>query len=504
MKRLAAIDIGTNSVRLVVAQPERGGGYRLIDDEKSQVRLGEGLGATGALSEAAMDRTVEALGRMLEIARGLEADRVRAVATAAVRIASNGEAFVARLRDELGVRVEVISAFEEGRLAFLGAAANFDLAGRMAVVDIGGGSVEIVRSTGTQIEDITSLPLGVVALAELLPTDEDPPSRASLKRLRRHIRASLRGAFGARPHAIAGAIGSGGTVTTLGSIVAAWTGDETGSVQGMELTQADVVHIFAWLRGLTLEQRRHVPGLPEYRADIIVPGALLVREVLRHLGTNTLLVNGKGLREGLVLDTIRQETGAANRPPDTRKAVLAFAKRCRFDQAHSLHVAALALSLFDQMADPSLDERHRRMLETAAILHDVGYFIGYDKHHRHSGHLITHADLPGLSPRDIALVAAVARYHRGALPKLRHDEYARLVPEDRDAAARLGGILRLADGLDRGRAQRVIAVGLEQHDGTVTLIPEGEGDLRVEVYGAREKADLFESAFGVTLRIGAP
>lgn len=499
MRRIAAIDVGTNSVRLLVVETARTG-FRIVDEEKAQVRLGEGLGSTGELAEEAQSRTIEALARMLTIARDLGAEAVRGVATHAVRDARNGDAFVERVERETGFALEVLSAAEEGRLAFLGASANFALPGRTAVVDVGGGSVEIVRATDGEIEAISSLPLGAVVLSEMLPTGEDPPSPRSLRALRRHVRRTLEAEFGARPDAAALVVGSGGTVTSLGAVVAAQREEDFASVHGREIAAADIVHAHAFLRSLRLEDRRHVPGLPPYRADIILGGTLLLREVMRLLRSNRLLVNTKGLREGLIIDTLAR-AGRPTAPADERAALLAFARRCRADRRHAEHVARLAAAILAQAGPPHPATGDARLLEAAALLHDVGYFIAYRSHHKHSCHLIAHADLPGFTPREVALIATIARYHRGALPKLEHEEFARLAPEDRETVMRLGGVLKLADGLDRGRAQRVGSVTLRRDDRTATLTLGGEADLHVEVYGAREKGNLFEKAYGVTLEL---
>lgn len=501
MKRLAAIDVGTNSVRLIVAETTRGG-FTVLDEEKAQVRLGEGLGATGELSEDAQARTIEALARMTAIAKGRGSDTIRAVATHAVRAASNGREFAARVERELSLPLEIISAEDEGRLAFLAAAAHIDLAGRTAIVDIGGGSVEVVRATDGQIERVTSLPLGVVTLSEMTPAGEDPPSRGSLLRVRDHVRRTLTSEFGSRPDPVTLVAGSGGTVTSLAAMVAAQLGEDYASVQGRAIAAADIVHTLAHVRELPLEARRRIPGLPPYRADIIVAGILLLREIMRLLGANRLIVNEKGLREGLVLDAIARG-GRAAPVADEREGLWAFARRCRADQRHARHVATLALSLFDQLADGSLGPGHRRLLEAAAILHDVGYFIAYRRHHRHSCHLISHAELPGFSPREVAVIAAIARYHRGAMPKPRHDEYARLSPEDRETVLKLGGLLRLADGLDRGRAQRVESVTLTREADTVRIVLAAAEEPNVELYGAVQKGDLFRRAFGLGLDVAS-
>jgi exopolyphosphatase/guanosine-5'-triphosphate,3'-diphosphate pyrophosphatase len=274
------------------------------------------------------------------------------------------------------------------------------------------------------------------------------------------------------------------------------------TVHGAELTEAQVVQQLSGLRRMSVEERRLVPGLPEHRADIIVGGALVVSEVMRLFGANILRVNAKGLREALLLDTIQKATARKPRAADRMRGVLEFARKTRYEKEHALHVAVLALSLFDQLAEPlGLDVHDRQLLEAAAVLHDVGYFIDYDRHHKHSYHLITHATLPGFSPRDVQIVASTARYHRGAFPERKHEAMRRLSPEDRVRTERLAAVLRLADGLDRSRTQAVRGVRVDATDDAVTLTLEGHAPLDVEVYGAQTKGVLFEKVFCVDLRV---
>ncbi len=497
MTRLAVIDVGSNSVRFIVTSVDEDGHHRTIDDERAQTRLGEGLATTGALSHEAMDRTAEALSRMLRIAANHQVDRVRAVATAAVRRASNGEGFVERMHRELGLDIEVLSAHEEGRLVFLGVAHNFELDGRVAALDIGGGSIEFVRGAGREIESIASLPEGVVTLKERLA--EDPPSRRELKTLRKHVRTMLSDAV-PDTSPVSALVGSGGTVTSLGAMSCAVRGIKYENLQGLEVPLSDVVHFTSLLRDRSLEARMKVPGLPKYRADIILPGLVVVREAMELLGSNHIVVNTKGIREGIILDTLapsRQKVSARDR----RRAALQFAERLQFESKHSRHVANTAVSIWEQ-TDPSTRvlTNERQLLEIAGILHDVGYFIAYERHHMHSEHLIRHADLPGLTPRELRLVAAIARYHRGALPKRKHESYGDLTEEDREVVRRLAGILRLADGLDRGRMQRVKSVVLDWDDGSCLLKLQGT-DLSVEAHGGLDKGLLFEKAYHTRLSI---
>jgi exopolyphosphatase/guanosine-5'-triphosphate,3'-diphosphate pyrophosphatase len=260
------------------------------------------------------------------------------------------------------------------------------------------------------------------------------------------------------------------------------------------------VHFTTLLRDSTLDARMKVPGLPKYRADIILPGLVIVREMMELVGSNHIVVNTKGIREGIIIDTISPSPEKVT-ARDRRKAALEFGERLHYETKHSRHVAKLAVSMWEQ-TDPSTRvlRNERQLLEIAGILHDIGYSIAYERHHKHSQHLIRHADLPGLTPRERRIVAAIARYHRGALPKRKHEGYGDLVEEDREVVRRLAGILRLADGLDRGRMQRVKSVVLDNGDGTCLAKLEG-AELGVETHGGLDKGDLFEKAYHVRLSI---
>lgn len=501
MRRLAAIDIGSNSVRMLVADVRAEGGYRLLTEERAQTRLATGMVGTGRLNDERADQTVEALARMVEIAHNYKVDSIRAVATAAVRDAGNGPEFLDRVERATGVRIELASAGDEARLTFLGARANFELRGRTVVLDIGGGSVEIVRAVGDAIESDRSLPLGAVRLTEQFDKG-DPLSDKSFKRMRRYVRRMLAAEFGEDPPAAQVVVGSGGSVTALAGMAARVEKWSYLTVHGAELTQAQVAQQLSMVRRMSLEERKSIPGLPEHRADIIVAGALVVAEVMRLFDANTLVVNAKGLREALVLDTIERANATPPRKADRLGGVMEFARRTRYERDHALHVATLALSLFDQLAEPlGLDPNERQLLEAAAILHDVGYFIGYEDHHKHTYHLITHADLPGFSPREVLVVASTARYHRGALPARKHEAMRRLTPEDRVRTERLAAILRLADGMDRSRISLVRAVRATVTDDRVDIMLIADDPIDVEVYGARQKGSLFERVFGMELAV---
>jgi exopolyphosphatase / guanosine-5'-triphosphate,3'-diphosphate pyrophosphatase len=495
VRLLQAIDIGTNSVRSIIVEVPVGGAHRIIDDEKEMTRLGSGLDATGQLDSAAVERTISALMAMMDIGRNLGVTEVRAIATEAVRRASNGAELVARLHDEAGLDVEIVSAQEEGRLVWLSAAALAKDMPASVVVDIGGGSVEIVQAVGEEPVSIVSMPLGARVMTEHFLA-EDPPSDGSFKKLKRAVRHSLRDCVAPLQHGIPAIIGSGGAITAIAGLVAGMRGRRYESLQGVQIERPEIMQLLGNLSHSTAEQRLAMPGMSAERVDIILAGTLVLAEILKRFGASSVLVNARGIREGIVIDALAID-GAIDATPDHMESVRDFGRRYRYDREHAEHVTQLALSIHDQLVDAlHLDPSKRRLLESAAMLHDVGYYIAYDRHHRHSYHLILHSGLPGLTRREITMVAAIARYHTKALPKRSHESWAAIEPADRAAVRELAAILRIADGLDRGRGARVSRVRAHD-DGAVTRFEiSGDADLHAELYGVGKKRDLFEETFG--------
>jgi exopolyphosphatase / guanosine-5'-triphosphate,3'-diphosphate pyrophosphatase len=504
--RLAAIDIGTNSIRCVVAEVTGDGSYRVLDEEREMTRLGHDLFHRGRLAAEPMERSHAALAKMKAIADGYQVAELRAVATSAVREATNGRAFCREVRRRCGLQIEVISPEEEAQLALQSALQNSDLAGRsVAVVDIGGGSMEVVLAAGAVVDQLYTLPLGSVRLTEAYGSGE-AMGRRKWKRLRRAIDRVLDERIGDPPFSPEVIIGSGGTFTNLADIVKAEREGSEGTTEGYALTRADVVHLVHRLRGTPLEMRRAVPGLNPLRADIIVAGAAAVARLARRLGTQQIVVNPGGLRRGLLLSMIAERSsplaGDPIRSKDRFEPVRAFARKCQSGTRHCEHVAHLAAQLFDGLRGPyELPPESREILIAAGLLHDVGYLINHEQHHKHAYHLIQHADLQGWTAREVELVANVARYHRKASPKRRHPNFARLERPDRGLVRRLAAILRVADGLDRTHTQRVSAVGVEVGRGRARLVLRADTDPQVERWDTERKAGLFAKVFGVTLTL---
>ena len=500
--RLAAIDIGTNSIRLIVAEPLRGGNYRILDEEKESTRLGEHLGQTGRLDPAAIEKSLSALRRMKQIAEGFQITELKTIATCAVREADNGEEFCRRAKDELGVEIEIIGAEQEALLAFSSVLRAFDLTGKhAAVVDIGGGSTEIVLAFGNLVEAVYTTQLGAVRLSEAFPNTASAEGFAELvdaidRQLRKHTKNPV-----FVPHLL---FGSGGTFTSLAAMVMAAKGQNGMPVRGYQVSRADVRHLLERLRRMPLKLRAGVAGLSPDRADIIVAGLAIIDRTMNRFEVNSVQIHNRGVRDGLLLTMIDRSLGAsAEKPRDRDAALERLAASCGCEMPHSRHVARLAGSIFAQLAEHyRLHPDDQPLLEAAAKLQDVGYLINYDQHHKHSYHLILHSRLEGFQPNELELIANVARYHRGAAPKRKHANFRQLSASDQNRVRQMAAILRVAGGLDRSNTRQVTDVTVQfdkSHEITLKLASAQHPE--VDIWGARKRGKLFEKVFNSGLSI---
>ncbi len=501
--RLAAIDIGSNSIRLVVAEALQKGRYRILDEERESTRLGRCLASTGRLDPQSIHASLAALRRFQSIAQGLGVERLRAIATCAVREAKNGADFCELAKAQLQLPIEVISAEQEARLAFHSARRRIDLTGKNTLLaDIGGGSTEMVLASGELIEAIYTTDLGAVRLSETFGGGQAMAGH-DYRRLRKSIDHSLRKATVKPVAPIHLLIGSGGTFTNLASMVMASKKRSQLPTAGYQVSRAEVRHLIDRLRKMSAKERREVPGLNPDRADIIVPGLAIVDRILRRFHVNVLQVHAYGVRDGLLLSMIEkmQGTGRAG-PPDSMEAIERFAAACHVELCHARHVAHLAKELYEGLAGRfDLPVGDIRLLDAAARLQDVGYLISYQGHHKHSYHLILHSHLETFQPDELAVIANVARYHRGTEPKNKHAHFRRLDATDQGRVRRLAAILRLAGGLDRNHNQTVKAVRVECTKKQVDLRAIATVFPEVNLWAARRRAGLFEKTFGVEVTV---
>ncbi|MEO5901898.1 MAG: Ppx/GppA phosphatase family protein [Ilumatobacteraceae bacterium] len=493
---LAALDIGTNSFHLVVARV-RGEHFEVVAREKETVRLGHGGGDMKVLAPEAIDRGVAALQRMQRVATANGAT-IRAVATSAVREAQNAAEFVSRASAEAGIEIEVISGLEEARLIHLGVLQSvpvFDA--RLLLVDIGGGSTEVLLGQRGQTIAARSFKLGAVRLTDRFFPGGDV-TRATVAACHDFVRSTLatferevnEGGFDV-------AVASSGTGETIARMVGATRGEpQARTYNGFEFTAAELDAVVALLTGRpTAAARRNLPGLDASRADIGVAGALVLQAVAETFRIARFTFSEGALREGVLLDTVaRFQGGALHHLRDvSRQSIRALAERCDEDVAHSAHVAALALQLFDgtQLLH-GLGPEAREYLEAGALLANVGLVIAHSKHHLHAYYVIRNCELTGLTDHEIEIIALIARYHRKSAPKPTHLEFSRLRPADQQLVRVLAGLLRVAIGLDRSHDGRVAS--LRAHVRGRTLVIEaragGRADLELELYTANDRSGL--------------
>jgi len=506
--RIAAIDIGTNSIHMIVVQIRPDLSFEVIDREKEMVRLGAGGLDGRALTPEAVHAGLQVLSKFHRLAESHRVEEVIAVATSATREAENGTEFLKAVTDQTGIRPRVISGTEEARLihsaAVYGVSVPRDVA---VVVDIGGGSVEITRGSGQAVELGRSLKLGVIRLTERF-VKSDPLEPRDERKLVRHIQNESSKYLDQIARAgFDRVIGTSGTILSLGSVAAASDGRPAGgSLRNRRIPAKQIRRVRKELVSLSLEKRLRVQGLEPRRADLAVAGAVLLDEILRRLGADEITLCDLSLREGLVLDYIarhRKEIAQADRYPDVRRrSVIELAERCNYWPEHAQQVSRLAVTLFDQTrAIHGLTDHEREWLEYAATLHDIGVHISYERHHKHSYYLIKNGDLRGFEPEEIDIIALVARYHRQGVPKRRHEGFHDLPRRQRGIVRTLASLLRLAESLDRSHQQSITGLALHDRGDDDLLQLRTTGDAELELWAAARSAGPFERLMGKPLRI---
>jgi exopolyphosphatase/guanosine-5'-triphosphate,3'-diphosphate pyrophosphatase len=506
--RLAVIDLGSNSFRLVVFESGEGW-WRRTDEIYEPVRIGQGLMATGRLGEEPIERALATLDVFAHFCRagGLTASEVDAVATSAIRDADNAPAFLERARERFPFSVRVLSREEEARYGYLAAVNSTTLADG-CVLDLGGGSMQLVGVAGRLERSSGSWPLGTVRMSERFLPPNGPAKRRQLSELRDHIRAELGSVVWLaeqRERAPVRLVGIGGTLRNLAAAAQRAAGLPSNGVQGMVIGVDALEELIERLAALPAAERADVPGIKPARADLILAGAVVVREALRAAGADSIETTEAGLREGVFFERLLAG-GDEHLFEDVRRAsVLNMAAQYRVDGAHTRHVAALALGMFDELARLGLhegDPRERELLWAASMLHDIGMSIDYDDHHKHSRYLILNGGLPGFAPVETAIIAQAARYHRKGMPSP-GPMSALFGPGDEERLDRCAALLRLAEDLERSRDQLVRDTDIDLDHGSVRLRLIAEGDPAVPRWAAGRERELFARAFHRELSVAA-
>jgi exopolyphosphatase/guanosine-5'-triphosphate,3'-diphosphate pyrophosphatase len=508
-ERLAVIDLGSNSFRLVVFMAERNW-WKRTDEIYEPVRIGAGLAASGRLGEEPIERALATLDVFAHFCRASELDErsIDAVATSAIRDAENAEAFLDRARERSGLPIRVLSRDAEARYGYIAAIDSTTLTDG-CVLDLGGGSLQLVRVSQRLAGDCGSWRLGAVRMTERFLPANGPAKRRQLEELREHVAGELGQAswLGAGKGAANGGrlVGIGGTVRNLAAAAQYAAGLPSNGVQGMVIGREALDELVGRLAALPAAQRSSVPGIKPARADVILAGAVVLQGVLQAGGFDGLEVTEAGLREGVFFERLLVDRD----PPlfdDVRRAsVMNLAARYQADGPHTRHVAALALGMFDSLAGLGLhdgEQRERELLWAASMLHDIGISVDYDDHHKHSRYLILNAGLPGFSPVEAAIVAQAVRYHRKGMPD--PGPLASLFGEgDLERLDRCAVLLRLAEDLERSRDQLVRRTTLSLLDGRVELRLLADGESAVPRWAASRESELFARAFHRDLAVAA-
>ena len=512
---LASIDIGTNSIHMAVVRIEpKLPAFSIVAREKETVRLGDRDLDTGNLKPELIERSIAALHRYQTIARGLAVDEIVAVATSATREAPNGREFIDRIHDELGLEVSIISGQEEARQIYLGVLSGMEFDRQPhAIVDIGGGSTELILGDGQEARSLSSTKVGAVRLTQEFVT-ADPIGDRQFEVLQAYIQGALdRPASELRaclqPDETLRLVGTSGTIEALANIIAIdETGHEPTNLNGFCFSRASLAKWVERLRRANRSERRAIPGMHERRADILLAGAMVLLTAMEKLGADEIALCERALREGTIVDWMLKrgliEDKLRYQSSVSERSIYKLAQKFRVDLTYSERVAEFTLQLFDRTrgALHEATDRDRELLWVAAMLHNCGVYINHASHHKHSYYLIRHGELLGYTESEIETIANLARYHRKSLPKKKHDAFNSLSDRQRDVVRRLSLLLRLAIALDRRHIGAIADLNCQCHRDRLQLLltpKDADDPCDLERWSINENKPLFEQELGVQL-----
>ena len=499
MPRYAAIDIGSNSIRMEAAEVTSGEPVRVLASDREVTRLGESVFRGGAVGEEALRASCSVLARMAATYRKLDVVGVRAVATSAIRDTRNQKDFVARASEAAGTPVEIISGREEARLIYLGVESVWPQDGkRVLILDIGGGSAEIIAAEEGRLREAFSVPLGAVRLKEAF-LEDDPPTALQLHQMHEYIHEKLDEPVAKLGHTgWERAIATSATASAMASAIGRVSRSKREEVDRVRVRNAQVRELYRKLAELSLAGRRKVTGIGPRRAEIIVPGAAVLLKFLEEFRLRSVSYSRAGVRDGIIADLAARNVGAelSRLSRDQRREVESMARRYGVSLEHARKVAEITSVLFTALQPlHALPPATGKLLDAAAFLHDVGHFVSAASHHKHSYYVVANSDLAGFTERERLLIAALCRYHRRSLPTPAHNAYQALTPEERRVAMLLIPILRVADNLVLGHEQRILGVECRLRDDEVQLQVRAEGDIDLEQWGAERAGEAFRQVY---------
>jgi exopolyphosphatase/guanosine-5'-triphosphate,3'-diphosphate pyrophosphatase len=502
------VDIGTNSVRLLIVRLNPNHSYSILSQQKQQVRLGEGEFEEEEILPEAIERLVIVCKKLTELARSFKTDEFVAVATSAMREATNQQEILHLLRQEALLDVRVISGQEEARLIYLGVSSGIHLGDRQAFfIDIGGGSTEIAVGGEQNYHYLESFKLGAIRLSNLYLSDNlsDPVSTDRYKKIQQHVKdAIIHSVKKIRQQKIDLSIGSSGSIMNLAEI-AQKTFHQNGNSEENVLLYKDLRKVIDLLCSLPLEQRRKIPGMNPERADIIISGAAILDLFMKELALDSIAITSRGLQDGLLVDYLSRMDAfpLLGELSPRQRSVLQLGRSCRINEVHARTVTALVLELFDSAKALKLHnfgDWERELLEYATFLHDIGTFISYNNHHAHSYYIIKNSELLGFDQTEVNIIANIARFHRKKVPKKRDPVILELDSRERETLRILTIFIRLGESLDRSHAALIQHVRFSRSDEeSVFLEVVARGDCQLEIWGVEAEKKAFEKIFGKKL-----
>jgi exopolyphosphatase/guanosine-5'-triphosphate,3'-diphosphate pyrophosphatase len=505
MPRYAAVDIGSNSVRMLTAETSPGVSTKILAAERQVTRLGEGVFRDGKIPAETMQFVCENLSRMAQTYRKLEVIGVRAVATSAVRDANNQHEFIEKASSALGTPVEIISGAEEARLIHLGVHSSWPQPGkRVLMVDVGGGSAELILSDDGVLTEAFSKPLGAVRLTEAF-LKSDPPAPLELHRMNESIEEKL--------SAPLRKIGKGpfdrviATSATAAAVVCAVNRvgrSHREEADRLKASAAEIRKFYRQVSQLNLGERRKIQGIGPRRAELIISGAAVFLKVLELFQQPALHYSAAGVRDGIIADLTTRGVGRelSMLSKEQRRVVEQMARRYGVDLQHARKVAELAHRLFE-----ALQQVHRlppalgKLLEASAYLHDIGHFVSDTAHHKHSHYLVANSDLPEFTDSERQMIALLCRYHRKSMPAARHSPFQTFDADSRRAITFMTPLLRIADSLDRSHEQRVAGMDVQLRNGSMSLALQSAVDLDLELWAVERVADVFRETYEMSLTL---
>lgn len=499
MPVLAAIDVGSNAIRLVIGSVDGDRKISVLENVREPVRLGQEVFKKGSIAEETIERATDALARFKQTIESHAAKWTKAVATSATREALNRELFLDRVVQASGIEITVIGAEEEARLIHLGVSEKVNLKNKLGMlVDIGGGSAEITLVEDGQILSTESFRMGAVRLLQVLG-EKKHGERQFNQLVREYVDAAqkrIKKEIGNRKIEVC--VGTGGNIESLGQLRSELYNKDRSNV----ITKDEIDSLVKKLQGMTYEERIQELKLRPDRADVIVPASVVLQKIVKLADVDEVLIPNVGLKDGLLVDMVQELYGEKKHAyrDQVFSSALQIGRKYMFDEQHGTIVAKYAVKLFDETkALHNLNLEYRLLLEVAALLHDIGNFINMNDHHKHTQYLLTATPVIGLNQSQMAIVANVARYHRKSFPKVAHDGYRVLSSKDRVIVSKLAALLRLADAMDNEHASKVADLEMQYKKPKFHLKLKGDGDMLLEKWALANKSAMFEEVFSTRL-----